>query len=372
MRNLRNLKKTIHLIYPFDLKKKINPWAIGNNISLALKNNFLIKSYYWTSLEKINPRKGDILIGHCNPNPFTVFRRSIKNKNWEKKILIQPYNEDPKQMSHLYDVMKDCDYFLAICGEYWFKRIGRSKFRSWKKKMIQLDLGLHISQYPFIKNYFNKTNDRKFLYIGNDYAYNNFSKNLSYLKEISNIIGAKKFGSVGNKVIGKIKHYGWLNLQTKKSLEIIKKYDFLIQTSKHDANPSTVLEAMAWGIIPIITKECGYKKEKSIINIPLNNKHEVKRILNKFQVMSEDKLKELQRQNYDILKKFYNWNRFQATVKKIIFEKKKSKKIYYKRKEINFFKKNLKDSPNYYLNIGMILIILKSNLKIFITKVWYR
>jgi len=136
MQNLLNLKKTAHIIYPFDLKKKINPWSIGNNISFALKKNFLIKNYYWTSLEKINPKKGDILIGHSNPNPFTIFRRSIKNKNWEKKILIQPYNEDPKQMSHLFDVIKECDYFLAICGDYWFKRVNRSKFSSWKKKMI--------------------------------------------------------------------------------------------------------------------------------------------------------------------------------------------------------------------------------------------
>ena len=37
----------------------------------------------------------------------------------------------------------------------------------------------------------------------------------------------------------------------KKSLKIISEYDFLIHTSNFDANPSTVLEAMSWGLIPI-------------------------------------------------------------------------------------------------------------------------
>ena len=44
-----NLKKTAHIVYPFDLSKNINPWSIGNNIYKALKNNFKIKLYNWTS-----------------------------------------------------------------------------------------------------------------------------------------------------------------------------------------------------------------------------------------------------------------------------------------------------------------------------------
>ena len=129
------MKKTLHLIYPFDLKKKINPWSIGNNIYHALKNDFKIINYNWMSFGKIYPNKGDILIGHAHPNPFTIFRRSIENSNWHKKILIQPYNEDPLQMSHLYDLIPKCDDFIAICGEYWKKRINKSKFKSWKKKL---------------------------------------------------------------------------------------------------------------------------------------------------------------------------------------------------------------------------------------------
>ena len=368
MKKNLNLTKTAHLIYPFDLKKNINPWSIGNNISIALKDKYKIKNYYWTSIEKIYPKKGDILIGHCHPNPFTVFRRSIKNKNWKKKIIIQPYNEDPKQVSHLYDVIKECDHFLAICGEYWYKRISKSKFRSWKKKITQIDLGLDVKLYPKTKKKFNKINERKFLYVGNDYSYNNYAKNLTYLKKISQLIGENKFASIGNKSIGKIKHYGWLNLQNKKSLNIIKKYDFLIQTSNYDANPSTVLESLSWGLIPVITPQCGYKKEKSIINIPLNKANMACSIINNLQEVSDQKLKKLQSENWKILKKFYSWTKFRKTIRKIVLTKSMNKNIVYTKKELFFFKKNYLASPNYHLNFDMILTILKSNIKIFIKR----
>lgn len=370
MKKNLNLKRTAHLIYPSNLKKNINPWSIGNNISIALKDKYKIKNYYWTSIEKIYPNKGDILIGHCHPNPLTIFRRSIKNKNWGKKIIIQPYNEDPKQMSHLHDVIKECDDFLAICGEYWYNRISKSKFRSWKKKITQIDLGLDVKLYPKIKKKFNKINERKFLYIGNDYSYNNYAKNLIYLKKISQLIGEKKFATIGNKSVGKIKHYGWSNLQNKKSLNILKKYDFLIQTSNYDANPSTVLETLSWGLIPVITPQCGYKKERSIINIPLNKVNMACYVINKLQKIPDKKLKKFQLENWKILKKFYTWAKFRKTIRKIVFSKNNNKKILYTKKELVFFKKSYLASPNYYLNFDMILTITKSNIKIFIKRMF--
>ena len=364
----KNSKKTVHIVYPFDLKKKINPWSIGNNIFFALKKDFNTKVYNWTSIGKIIPSKGDILIGHANSNPYTIFRRSLMHKNWAKKILIQPYNEDPLQMSYLYDVVPKCDLFFAICGSYWFKRIGKSKFRSWKNKMIQIDLGLHFEKYPFLKKNFNKKKERKFIYIGNDYSYNNFAKNLKYLKKISHKVGVEKFSTIGNKSIEGVKHYGWLNFEISKSLKIIKNYDFLIQTSKFDANPTTVLEAMSWGLIPVITKECGYSNSKSIINIPLNNYLKAVKIINSLQIIDSKLLINYQKKNIKNLKKIYNWTIFKKKIRSLVLYNNKSRNIRYRQSELNFFIKNTKNSPNYYLNLEMIFLILKSNIKILIQK----
>lgn len=360
------MKKTVHLIYPFNLNKKINPWSIGNNIYLALKDKFYFKNYNWTSVKKINPDEGDILIGHAHSNPLTIFRRSIKNPKWSKKILIQPYNEDPKQISHLYNLIENCDYFLAICGKYWFKRLSTSPFRSWKEKMIQLDLGLDKKQYPFIKSKFNKKGKRKFIYIGNDYSYNNFAKNLEYLKKIIDKTDHKSFASAGNKQISNEKHYGWLKFEQKKNLKIIKNYDFLIQVSKNDANPSIVLESISWGLIPIITEGCGYEEldKKYLINQYDYNK--VLKKLEDLQNLNHSQLKKLQTNNLHLLDKQFSWQKFQKKIKKIILEKrKKRKKILYTKKELNYFIHNTKNSPNYFLNPDILMSIVKSNIKTF-------
>ncbi len=362
------MKKTIHLVYPFNLKKKINPWSIGNNIWYSISDKFNIKNYNWTSLKKIEPNEGDILIGHAHTNPFTVFRRSLKNIKWSKKILIQPYNEDPLQMSHLYNVIPECDHFLAICGKFWFNRIKKSKFKSWQKKMIQLDLGIDTKQYPFIKYQFGKKFKRKYIYIGNDYSYNNFAKNINYLKKIVNNLKKNSFSSAGNKQISQEKHYGWLDFTDKGVLKIIKDYDFLIQVSKNDANPSIVLEAMSWGLIPLITKGCGYRELNKKLSIHQNNYVEAIKKINFFQKKDEKYLKKIQRENLDLLKKKFNWKNFQIKIRSVILKKNNKRKkstVSYTQKEINFFIKNTKASPNYYLNFDIILSVIKSNIKEF-------
>ncbi len=363
------MKKTVHIIYPSNIHLDVNPWSIGNNVIKSLKKFFNIKTYLWTSLGKINPNKGDVLIGHCNSNPYTIFQRSLSNKNWSKIILLQPYNEDPLQLSYLYNVVPKCDYFLAICGDYWFKRIPTSKFKKWKHKMIQVNLGINKNLYPFIKRKFNKIGKRKFLYIGNDYAYNNYAKNLPYLKKISKSLGQEQFATMGNKRVEGIKHFGWLNFQNKKSLEAVKNFDFLIQTSTNDANPSTILEAISWGLIPVSTKQCGYVNENSIVNIPLNNVKKTKKILNNLIYFNDVKLKKMQTNNYNLLKRKYNWSIFQNIIyETVILKKNNLKAVKYKWSEELFFKVKKKESPNYFLKPYMIYTILKANLSMLIKK----
>ena len=49
-------------------------------------------------------------------------------------------------------------------------------------------MGIDKKNYPFIKKKFNKPGNRKFIYLGNDYAYNNYAKNTIYLDKISKIL----------------------------------------------------------------------------------------------------------------------------------------------------------------------------------------
>ena len=101
--------------------------------------------------------------------------------------------------------------------------------------MVQHDMAINKRLSIFKKN-FNKKNRRKFLYIGNDAT----EKNLYYLKFLAHKLNIKNFSTIGAKIDG-LKNYGYLNLKNNKT-KIISNYDFLILTSKYDANPTVILE----------------------------------------------------------------------------------------------------------------------------------
>ena len=355
---------TVHLIYPVDVNKKTSPWYEGNVMRNYLKNFYTVECYNWLSFGKINPKSGDILIGHAHPNPYTIFRRSMKDKEWSKVILFQPYNEDIYQLGYLYDVLPFCDHYLTLCGNYWFDRIDKSIFSHWKSKMFHLDLSIDTNLFPYIKKNFNKKNNRKFLYIGNDYAFNNFAKNFSYLKEIINNFGTKYFATAGNRKIEDVKHYGWINILKAETLSNIENYDFLILASHHDANPAVILEAMLLGLIPIITKQSGYDKEKDFFYIPLNDLKGTLKVLNFVQNIDSNKLEAMSLNNLSRVKDYYSDKRFTTTVQKVLNSKILNSKIELTHADTKKFKQATKSSPNYYLGPKNVLSIIKANLAI--------
>lgn len=347
---------TIHLVYPVDFSKISAPWTLGNNLyRYFISKNFKVKVYQWTSFEKIHPKKNDILIGHAHPNPLTCFRRSMKSKKWKSINLLQPYNEDPYQMSYINNFIRDCDNFFSITGNYWFDRIDKSIFKSWKNKMTQVNMGLDRNHYPKLKFHFNKIKKRKFLYIGNDYEFNNYAKNLNYLDQIINSYSHNFFGIVGNKKINKSKFYGWLDFKDKKSFKIIKDYDYYLIVSKNDANPTTILEAMSWGLIPVSTKECGFYKNKGIINLPLNNVKKSIKILKNLQIKPEKKLINYQKINYKKLNEDHNWDKICNKIYTKIMKTKINVKFNQTKKEKLILKEFEIKSKTYHRNIKNIV-----------------
>ena len=173
--------------------------------------------------------------------------------------------------------------------------IGSIRLRIAILKMVSFDdparYGYKFKKdYPFLKKKFNKKGERKFLYIGN----NAIEKNLRYLKYLAGRLNTKNFSTIGAKIDG-IKNYGYLNLKSKKSRKIISGYDFLILTSKYDANPTVILEAISFGLIPVVTHECGFSNMRGIINLKLNNNYYNLNVINKLQKLNENKLKKIQK-----------------------------------------------------------------------------
>ena len=65
---------------------------------------------------------------------------------------------------------------------------------------------------------------------------------------------------------------------------------------------------MSWGLIPVITKQCGYTDLEKVVYIPLNNLKGEKKI-NQLQNIDQKIIFKIQKNNLKTYKK-YNWENF--------------------------------------------------------------
>lgn len=298
---------TIHLVYPHG-KRVSCPDAIGRNVGKRLEQRYDVRYHHWAGTGKIVPNSGDILIGHACPIPFTLFRRSCRDRRWGRVLLLSPHcHGDKHQPAFNEHVMYDCDLYLAITGNYWFRDVPNSSFSHWYPKMIHLDLAVDRHDFPLIKQTFNPPEKRRFLYIGTSAWY----KNVGYLSDIAQRLPDVEFAWAGvDKGLPSIRPLGWQDFGTEESRSVISNYDFMITVGNADGNPTTILEAMAWGLIPVCSPQSGYVNYPSIPNIPLNDISVAVEMIKNLQNVKEETLRSWQEVNWNLLDDHFNWDRF--------------------------------------------------------------
>jgi glycosyltransferase involved in cell wall biosynthesis len=177
--------------------------------------------------------------------------------------------------------------------------------------MMHVDLAVDPADFPPIKSRFNVPTERRFLYIGHAAP----TKNVAYLQKIARAMPHTHFGWIGGGPDAPpLNRYGPLNFRTTSARDLVAKYDFFITVGRADANPATVLEAMAWGLVPICTPSSGYFGYDSIVNIPLDDVSSAVAVLRRLQSAQEEDLSRLQQKNWQLIDEHFNWDRFAAQV----------------------------------------------------------
>ena len=64
---------------------------------------------------------------------------------------------------------------------------------------------------------------------------------------------------------------GFMDFSQPEARAAVAGYDFMITVGAMDDNPTTILESMAWGLIPAVTMQSGYENRAGIVNVPLND-----------------------------------------------------------------------------------------------------
>jgi glycosyltransferase involved in cell wall biosynthesis len=307
----------LHIIYPH--RDRIScPDAIGRNLVEFFSKRVKVRAYELNEPRRIEPARGDVLLGHPSPAWWSPFRRCLGDSRWSRRIAIFPFvHTDYRQCAFFDSMASRCDEVLTITGHYWFSTAARSRYAHWVPRMKHLDLAIDRRHFPFVKTGFRKPGERRFLYIG----HGAWMKNVPYLNRIAERRPNWTFAWIGETKSGHrhLQCLGSHDFSKEAARALVAEYDFLICTSTADANPTTILEAMSWGLIPVCTPTCGYDHEAGIPNIPLDDVDGAIEILERLQHLDEADLRQMQRHNLQRLQDHYNWERFCGQVSDSVF-----------------------------------------------------
>jgi glycosyltransferase involved in cell wall biosynthesis len=304
---------TVHFVYPH--RPRISaPSAIGRKVTDRLRQRgYAVVNYDIDEPRVIRPGRRDVLLGHPHEAPWSVFRRSAAQAGWKRRLMLMPYvHVDDYHLSLAEPVIRNCDLFLAITGRSWFESVDASITAHWLPKMIQVDLAVDPVDFPRVKTTFNPPTKRRFLYIGHTGWY----KNTAYLAELSRRLSEFEFSWIGSgkEGIPGLTPLGRRDFRTVESKQLVAEHDFLLTVGVGDANPTTVLEAMSWGLIPVCTPESGYREERGIVTVPARDPAAAEQVLRDLQTRPAADLTALQASNDARLEDHFNWDRFTQQV----------------------------------------------------------
>jgi hypothetical protein len=311
-----SMSKTVHFVYPRDAARHASPFCIGNEVGDRLARDYPVRFYDWRDRTTIRPSPGDVLVGHPHRRAGTVFTASLRDPNFSRRILMQPYAPDMRQNSYTNQSIDACDLFLAITGNYWFERIGASAFARWQPKMRHMDLAVNRTHFPLLKTRFNPPGQRRFVYIGNTAHL----KNTGYLSRLRAMCRGADITWIGRgkRRIAGVPAIGFIDFSQPQAHELIRQFDFMITVGALDPNPTTILESMAWGLIPVCTPQSGYDHAPGIVNLPLDDVAGAQSVFDQLQRIDDQELLQLQAQGQAALARHYHWDRFYAAVRDAI------------------------------------------------------
>lgn len=173
-------------------------------------------------------------------------------------------------------------------------------------RKTHLIMGIDAEDYPRVKQSFNPSGKRGYLYIGHTSWY----KNTKELERIAESLPGYEFGHIG---AGEIK--GWKKIADFASLtpqfmsEIAKKYDFFVNVSTADPGATTILEQMCFGFVVACTPETGYE-HPSLLRLSTNDTDSNVKILEDLQSLPAEELLKIATANRMVAMEKHSWGQF--------------------------------------------------------------
>ncbi len=290
------------------------PYSISANLHRYLAARCKVRLYDWRERGTIALREDDILLGHPHPDADTLVQQTLRSGARCRcvALMFPLHHALPEINAYALPLLDRADVVLGIMGPYWYDTLESSFLAQWKEKIVRLDLAVDAAEYPQVKRRFNRPGKRGFLYIGN----NRPEKGTEALSAIFERMGEAPRGWVGGGAeIAHVPRIATYRALTPEFMEqLAGTYDIFLNTSVSDANPATILEAMAWGFPVACTPQSGYYNIPTITPLSITDIDANVATLRELQHAPDAELLRLSRANRALVETHFTWEQFCTTV----------------------------------------------------------
>ena len=293
----------------------------------AIPASHQIRVYDANAAGRVAMKEGDLLLGHPMPDARTkdrssnhwghpdcrqIFNRTLAERPRDPAIHpIFPYNGDAKQTGWLRPVLSQAQQCIGICGDPWARHATTDPVVQSAGRFVHVPMAIDRRQYPPLKKAFAPPGKRKFLYIGRVSDEKNTAMLSALARNDHFVCDYVGGGQIENcHQIAKRLHF---DVQTVRDL--CERYDVFISPSRFDAQATTVLEAMSWGLAVAATPTSGYEHE-SIFRLDADDQAFNQQQIEIIQSTSNEELEANQQQNFELLETKYSWTHFQDRLRK--------------------------------------------------------
>lgn len=314
----------IHFVYAGSPQNNLSyaPYTITQNLYKFLASKDQVKYYDWCESNYHQVGPNDIIIGHPNYGHNTIIQRMFRECSCKAKCLIHPLHHGLPEHNLPFDnLAKQANAIFSIMGEYWYDTLEQSPFAHWKPKITRVDMAIDISRFQHFKKSFNPPGQRNLLYIGRESP----EKGTHILYEIVRRLPNLQFWWFGAmqaespfKTLPNAHILGWADFTPQFMTDLSKKTDFFLNTSISDANPTTLLEAAAWGFPTFCTPQSGYygdiEHDNLFVGLKIDDIDYNLEVLNRYQYAPESDLIMRSNESRAVVARKYTWNNFCNTI----------------------------------------------------------
>jgi glycosyltransferase involved in cell wall biosynthesis len=260
---------------------------------------------------RIDGGEADVLIGHyLAGDDHGVWQRACREGRFAARVAMNPLHHGmPEVCGELDAYIPHVDRVFGIMGRYWYDTWPQSALAHWFPKIVPFDMALDIDAFPRLKTSFNPPGRRRFLYIG----WAGAQKGTQVLSTLFGLAPRHRCVAVGPaRPLPNIDTRPRTRFTPAYLRKLAAECDFLVVPGVSDANPTVILEAMAWGFPVACTPQSGYYDQPEMLPLSITDMRHNLAVLDMLQDADERDLLARAAAARALVERHYTWGRFEA------------------------------------------------------------